>query len=251
MKISLIGSGNVATSFAKLITKADHKIVQVFSRNLDNAKLLAEEYGATYSNYNENAHAEADLFIIATADHSFTDLLPQFKIQNRLIVHTAGSVSIDILQEVSQNYGVIYPLQTLHKHIKELPEIPLLIDANNEKNMNIIQQFAKSVSTNVTIVHDQERFTLHTAAVIVNNFTNHLYTIAENYCKAEQANFNLLKPLILETANRIMLYSPKDVQTGPAIRKDIKTLDKHLRLLNKYPKLRTTYMRLTDGIMNP
>jgi predicted short-subunit dehydrogenase-like oxidoreductase (DUF2520 family) len=98
---------------------------------------------------------------------------------------------------------------------------------------------------------DEERLKLHTAAVIVSNFTNHLYAIAEDFCKSEHIDFNLLKPLILETAQRIMNMSPADVQTGPAVRKDIQTLDKHLRLLVNHPKLRTTYLRLSDSIMNP
>ena len=251
MNISIIGSGNVATVLAKLISNSEHKIIHVFSRTLENAAELANLYGASYSDYNGTPKADTDLYIIATADQSFEQLLPYFKVNNRLIVHTAGSISKDILHNVSQNYGVLYPLQTLHKNTTNLPEIPLLIDANTEANISILKTFALSISNNVSLVKDQERFILHAAAVIVSNFTNYLYGIAEDFCIKEKADFNLLKPLITETAKRVVLHSPKEVQTGPAIRKDIQTLDKHLRLLNKYPKLRTTYMRLTDGIMNP
>jgi hypothetical protein len=95
------------------------------------------------------------------------------------------------------------------------------------------------------------RLRLHTAAVIVNNFTNYLYSVAEVFCEKEMVDFNLLKPLIKETADRIMDNSPREVQTGPAVRKDITTLDKHLRLLAAHPKVRTLYMRMTDGIMHP
>jgi predicted short-subunit dehydrogenase-like oxidoreductase (DUF2520 family) len=98
---------------------------------------------------------------------------------------------------------------------------------------------------------DEDRLKLHVAAVIVSNFTNHLYAIAEEYCHKESVDFNMLKPLILETAQRIEHISPAAVQTGPAVRKDIHTLDKHLRLLTNHQKLRTTYLRLTDSIMNP
>lgn len=251
MKISIIGSGNVATVFAKLISNSNHRLIHVFSRTLENAAELATQYGAGYSDYNGMPGEETDLYIIATSDQSFEQLLPNFSVNNHLIVHTAGSISKDILHNVSTNYGVLYPLQSLHKTNKNLPEIPLLIDANTEENIEALKNFALSISNNVSVVGDQERFILHAAAVIVSNFTNYLYSIAEDFCIKENADFNLLKPLIMETAQRIASHSPKEVQTGPAIRKDIQTLDKHLRLLNKYPKLRTTYMRLTDGIMNP
>ena len=116
---------------------------------------------------------------------------------------------------------------------------------------SILEEFARTLSGSVKRTNDEERLKLHTAAVIVSNFTNHLYAIAEDFCKQEQVSFDLLKPLILETANQDHAYFPADVQTGPAVRKDIQTLDKHLRLLHNYPKLRTTYLRLTDSIMNP
>lgn len=251
MKISIIGSGNVATVLAKLINNSDHEINHIFSRTLENAAELANLYGASYSDYNGSSQTKTDLYIIATTDQSFEQLLPTFKVNNSLIVHTAGSISKDILHSVSKNYGVLYPLQTLHKNNDSLPDVPLLIDANTDENINILKKFALSISNNVSVVKDQERFILHAAAVIVSNFTNYLYGIAEDFCIKEKADFNLLKPLIMETAKRVVNHSPKEVQTGPAIRKDIQTLDKHLRLLNKYPKLRTTYMRLTDGIMNP
>jgi hypothetical protein len=114
-----------------------------------------------------------------------------------------------------------------------------------------VLSFAKELSPKVEIAGDEERLKLHVAAVIVSNFTNHLYAIAEAYCIEEKIDFDMLKPLIGETALRIRTISPAAVQTGPAVRKDIHTLDKHLRLLVNHPKLRTTYLRLTDSIMNP
>src|SRR5690606_27443794 len=128
---------------------------------------------------------------------------------------------------------------------------PLLVEGNTDENTMIIAEFAKSISSIVKIVQEEERFNLNAAAVIACNFTNYLYSIAEEFCENENADFNLLKPLIMETATRVMTGSPRELQTGPAVRKDIQTLDRHLRILQKYPKLRTTYMRLTDGIMNP
>ena len=251
MKVVMVGSGNVATVLARLITKNGHQLVQVISRNLDHAKQLAEQHVAAYTDFDGVPDATADIFILATSDASLTENFAHFKTGNRLVVHTAGSVPKDVLQKISNTYGVLYPLQSLRKELTDLPPIPFLIDGSNKVTLDTLEQFAKTFSDNVQQANDEQRLKLHTAAVIVSNFTNHLYSIAEKFCASEQVDFNMLKPLIYETAHRLEKYSPGDVQTGPAVRKDIATLDKHLRILSAHPKLRTTYMRLTDNIMNP
>ncbi len=251
MNVVLIGSGNVASVLGRLIQKNNHKIIQVSSRNVLHAKMLADELDAGYIDYSGMLNRSADIYIFAVSDMALHECVQHFNIHDKLVLHTAGSVSKDALKNVSYNYGVLYPLQSLRKEMKELPEIPFLVDGNNDAVLKIILEFAKSLSGEVEFVNDEQRLKLHTAAVIVSNFTNHLYAIAEDFCIKEMVNFNLLKPLIMETATRIKNQSPSEVQTGPAVRKDILTLDKHLRLLSQYPKLRTTYMRLTDSIMNP
>lgn len=251
MKVVLLGSGNVATVLGRLLVKNDHEIVQVISRNINNAKILGSELNTAYTDFNGKHNLTADIFIIATSDISLTDNYKQFTTNGKLVVHTAGAVSKDVLQNISASYGVLYPLQSLRKELAEIPPIPFLIDGNIEATTTYLKEFADSFSANVQVANDEQRVKLHTAAVIVSNFTNYLYMVAEEFCVKENVDFNLLKPLITETANRIGHVSPADVQTGPAIRKDIQTLDKHLRALIKYPKLRTIYMRMTDCIMNP
>lgn len=251
MKIALIGAGNVATVLGRMLLKNNHTVVQVINRNIDHAQKLAEELQASYTDFNGQPDLSADLFIIAVSDYALQESLPHFYINDKLIVHTAGSVNKDVLKIISSNYGVLYPLQSLRKEMEEIPPVPFLVDGNNEGVFQYIEAFARTLSNDVQRTTDEERLKLHTAAVIVSNFTNHLYAIAEDFCKSEHIDFKLLKPLILETAQRIMNMSPADVQTGPAVRKDIQTLDKHLRLLVNHPKLRTTYLRLSDSIMNP
>jgi hypothetical protein len=134
--------------------------------------------------------------------------------------------------------------------MEKIPSIPFLVDGNTVDVTKFIEEFALSISDSVRRVGDDERLKLHAAAVVVSNFTNHLYAIAEEFCEKENIEFGMLKPLILETAYRVQSLSPSKVQTGPAVRKDIITLDKHLRILAAHPKLRTMYLRLTDSIMN-
>ena len=251
MKIALIGSGNVATILGRLILQSNQNIVQVISRNVLHAKELADELGTAYADFTEAVDASCDLIIIAVSDTGIEDLFANIIQNDTLVLHTGGSVSKDVLSRYSKNFGVLYPLQTLRKEMATIPVIPFLVDGSSPEVIETIEKFAGTLSQNVTRATDEERLKIHAAAVIVSNFTNYLYAIAEDFCNKEHIDFNILKPLILETAHRVETASPMEVQTGPAIRKDIQTLDKHLKLFNKYPKLKTTYLRMTDSIMNP
>jgi predicted short-subunit dehydrogenase-like oxidoreductase (DUF2520 family) len=251
MKIALIGSGNVATVLGRLIRQNGHQITQVISREIAHAKLLADELGCSYADFEGRVEKDADMFIVAIADKGLDHLFSGFGMDDKLVVHTAGSVAMNVLNKLSSNYGVLYPLQSLRKEMKIIPPVPFLVDGNSEDVTLFIEDFAKSLSSSVKRTNDEDRLRLHASAVIVSNFTNHLYAIAEEFCNAEKVDFALLRPLILETAYRVQYASPSAVQTGPAVRKDILTMDKHLRLLTAYPRLRTMYLRMTDSIMNP
>jgi predicted short-subunit dehydrogenase-like oxidoreductase (DUF2520 family) len=251
MRIVLIGSGNVATVLGRLFKQNNHQIIQVMSRHEAHAKKLAEELGCAATNYDGVTDMSADLYLVAINDSILFDLNKSFKLGNKLIVHTAGSVTKEVLKEISTRYGILYPFQSLRKEMEGVPEIPLLIDGNTEETTGILEEFAKTLSPNVKKTTDEERLKLHVAGVVVNNFTNHLYAVAEDFCQKENLDFKLLFPLIQETTSRITKYSPKEVQTGPAFRNDVFTLDKHLRMLTAHPKLKYLYLKLTDSIMNP
>lgn len=251
MKIVIIGSGNVATVLARLCQKNNHRVIQVMSRHTENAKILADELGCSYTNYDGITDMSADIYIVAISDGVLFNLNKSFSLGNKLIVHTAGSVSKDVLQNISTNYGILYPFQSLRKEIQTIPEIPFIIDGNTNDTVTLIEDFAKTLSPLVKRLAEEERFKLHVSGVFVNNFTNHLYAVAEDFCIKENLDFKLLFPLIQSTAQRIKEISPKNIQTGPAHRNDVFTLDKHLRLLSAHPKLKYLYLKLTDSIMNP
>jgi predicted short-subunit dehydrogenase-like oxidoreductase (DUF2520 family) len=250
MNVAIIGSGNTASVLGRLLKQKQYNIVQVASRNKAHAKLLAEELGAKHSDLNGLIDITADIYIVSVSDAAITDCLHFLKVHNKPVFHTAGSVSKDILKSVSTNYGVLYPLQTLRKEMKDIPEMPMLIDANNESTLHLLSELASNICKEVHVFDEESRLKIHLAAVVVNNFTNHLYALAEDYCKSEEIAFDLLKPLIKETAIRIAHLSPSKVQTGPAVRNDAKTIDKHLNLLNNYPELKALYLKLSNSIIN-
>lgn len=250
MKVVIVGSGNVATVLGRKIKKAGHEIIQVLNRTMSHAKALGEELGCAYTDNKYEIYMDADLYLLAVSDIVLYDMEKLTPIGTKLTVHTAGSVPMDVSEKVTLNYGILYPLQTLRKEMDDVADVPLLVNGNTPENTAIIEQFARTLSNTVSITNDEERLKLHVAAVIVSNFTNHLYALAEDFCKKENADFRMLMPLIQETARRVITHSPAKVQTGPAIRNDIFTLDKHLRLLTNYPKLKYVYLKLTDSIMN-
>ncbi len=249
MRVVIIGSGNVATVLGKRIVRAGHEVVEVWSRNLKPARELAVLLNTTVSK-DIRSVAPADLYILAVTDAAVQEISAQLNINNALVVHTAGSVSINSLETCSANTGVLYPLQSIRKERDAMIRIPLLIDGNNEYALGLLNEFASSISNDVRVINDEQRLHLHVAAVILNNFSNHLYTLATDYCGKSNIDFSLLLPLITETGERLTDMNARDVQTGPAVRKDTVTINRHLSLLEEEPDLREIYTLFTEKIIS-
>jgi predicted short-subunit dehydrogenase-like oxidoreductase (DUF2520 family) len=227
LNIVILGRGNVATHLSEALLNAGFNVLQLWKRG--------------------EVLCDADLYFIAVSDDSIEEvskLIPQ----NKFFAHTSGSV------ELSRG-GVFYPLQTFSKNIDvDWTNIPILIEqvetdngeALNEVNYPSLQNIAKKISNNVYITTLEKRRQLHLAAVFACNFINHLWTISEELLNQKNISFDLLKPLIYQTFQKIQNHNPKNVQTGPAIRNDLKTLEKHREILCKD----TTCCALTVEIYN-
>ena len=249
MEIVIIGSGNVAAVLGRKFVAAGHHILQIVSRNASAASALAYEWDTESSNYMSVLNRNADVYLIAVSDKAITEVIAGLKLPGKVVVHTAASVPKEILKTVTDHYGVIYPLQSLRKEMNSLPDIPLYFDGSDVATRNTLEALANSVSyQHAVVADDQQRLKLHVAAVVVSNFVNHLYVLAEEYCKSEGLSFKQLLPLIEETALRIREVSPRQAQTGPAIRHDGETLQKHLEILKDHPALKNIYLLLTESI---
>lgn len=249
MRVVIVGSGNVATVLGKAIHNAGHEIVQVLSRNENHAKALADVFNCSSGSFKSTSYKEADIYLLAITDTALYHLDQFVQLGDKLVVHTAGSVSKEVLKNVSNNYGIIYPLQSLIKDSAETPEIPLLVDGSSDSTTDTIKDFCSTLSGIVTIADDKERLKFHVAAVLVNNFTNHLFAMGEEFCHKEDIDFQKLYPLIDETVHRVKRNSPQAMQTGPAIREDIYTLGKHLQILSAHPDLKYLYLKLSESIL--
>ena len=250
MRLVIIGAGNVATVLGRLFQKNGHQIIQIISKNLASGNILAAEFNCDHTNDSLLINLTADFYFIAISDKELPSIGLNYQLDNKLVVHSAGAVSKNVIKDVSTNFGVLYPLQSLRKENDTIIQnIPLLIDTNSKESLDQLQQIALTISNNITHADDELRMKLHVTAVFVSNFTNYLYELAENYCTNEGADFRLLLPLIEETAHRLSHHSPSATRTGPAARKDMETIQNHLKLLAPYPVMRKVYTNMSEQIM--
>jgi len=249
MKIVLLGSGNVATHLAKALKSKGEEIVQVYSRNLDNATLLAQSIATEAIGDLNEIKQNADLYIISVKDDAIESVAKSLKNVTGLVVHTSGTTDINILSSQVTKAGVFYPLQTFSKE-KEVSfeNIPLCIEANDESQLTILSNLAAKISREVYKLNGEKRKVLHLAAVFACNFPNHLYALANEILSQNGLDFEIIRPLIAETADKVMSNLPENVQTGPAVRADESTLNKHLSMLTDMPELQNIYQTLSDSI---
>ncbi len=248
--VVIIGSGNVATVLGRKIRNAGHNIVQVAGRKEAVVKALAGELGALYNVGFDNIYKGADLYIIAISDDALANIDNWLPIRESLVAHTAGSVSADALKETGTHYGILYPLQSLRSDRISIPEIPFLVNGNNDYAREQLAAFARTLSDKVQIADDATRTRLHIAAVITSNFANHLFALAKDFCIKEDISFSILQPLLEETVQRLEQYHPGDMQTGPAVRGDEGVIQRHMDILRRYPEIHEIYRQMTKSIQN-
>jgi predicted short-subunit dehydrogenase-like oxidoreductase (DUF2520 family) len=247
IKVSVIGSGNVAqhliTAFAKSTSLVLH---QVYSRQTATMAHLLHHDKITN---NFNALEAADVYIIAVSDTAIAEVAARLPFQGQFVVHTSGAMPMAILDDKNRK-GVFYPLQSFTKN-KEVHfnDIPICLEAENKKDLHLLEQVARAISEKVFSVNSYQRKSLHVAAVFVNNFVNYLYSVGHDICNENQLPFEILYPLIKETAAKITVVTPEDAQTGPAKRNDHQTIATHLEFL-KDENQKKIYQLLTQSIQH-
>ena len=244
ISVVIVGSGNVAKHLIKSFIRIDNiNLKQVYTRNSKDEALLNNTVATTND---LSLIKEADITIIAVRDDAIAKISSQIK--NPLVVHTSGSVEMKALKNAS-NKGVFYPLQSFSKQ-KEInfKNMPICLEAEHKHDLIKLEKLASLLQGDVYYLSSLQRKKIHVAAVFVNNFTNHMYTIAYDLCEEHNVPFDILKPLILETSDKIKKLTPKDAQTGPAKRSDEETIKNHLNLLSETQQ--ELYLKITQSIQN-
>lgn len=250
MTITIIGSGNVATHLGTALAENGCTIESVYSRTLESARLLAEQLGSGYTNDISSIPQDSDIVLFSISDDALPVMIEAVRRKNSkaIFLHTAGSVSMDVFKGYADNYGVVYPLQTFSKKRSiDMSEVPFFIEANNQPTAETIAAVIGKISHSVTVATSDVRRKLHLAAVFACNFANHCYALADKILKDENLPFDVLKPLIRETADKINYLSPVEAQTGPAVRYDKTVMNRQMDLL-KDSKDKEIYRLMSDSI---
>ncbi|NND08766.1 MAG: DUF2520 domain-containing protein [Saprospiraceae bacterium] len=251
MKISFIGSGNVATQLALALQKIGGvKIHQIISRDKGHAKNLAMQVKADHNHELSRLKPNFDLLILAVNDDAIADILTQTPLpDNKIICHTAGSVASTVFKDMSRKYGVIYPLQTISKNKTTVwKSLPILITASDDSTEKRLTQLVKHLTRATHVITDEQRFALHVAAVFACNFSNAMMQISQKLCAENNIDFDLLKPLTQETFEKAERMGPRNAQTGPAKRGDQSVINKHLEFLKDHDLEKNLYRDLSAYI---
>ena len=254
MKITVVGTGNVAFHLGKRLQAQGVEINQVIGRNALKAAWLGDILQTKSTSLIGNIDTSSDIFIIAVSDNAIAEVAEKLSksIETSLVVHTSGSIPSTVLEPFFRHYGVFYPLQTFSVETEpNFENIPIIINATPQYHVDFLEKLAHKFSSRVYAMSDDDRLALHVAAVFVNNFVNHLFKIGSEIVGKQNLPFDVLLPLIEETVNKIRHNTPVEMQTGPASRGDDVTIEKHLEFIEKHtPQYDLLYTLLSIGI-NP
>lgn len=250
MRIVFIGSGNIAHFFATRLKAGGHDLVQVYSRIKDHAAALASlcHIPSVTTNLDEIT-ADADVYILAIKDDALAGVAARLHFPGKTVIHCAGAVPLQPITGVSEHCAVIWSLYSVRKNnLPEGRQVPLILEGNTERALEVAQSLAVNISDTLLETDFLQRQMLHLNAVLVNNFTNHLLTIAQKLGEEHNLPFDILQPIIRQTLEQVQRVMPAQSQTGPALRRDEETIQKHLALLQAHPAWQKVYAALSESI---
>ena len=261
MKIVLIGAGNLATHLGKALHAAGHDMVQVFSRTMQSAETLASLLDAEPLTDMAQVRDDADVYIFSVKDSALEQLISQLcgddeklcgekqLFEKKVFLHTAGSMPMSVFRGKALHYGVLYPMQTFSKQREvDFSIIPCFIEANDEFALKQIESLAGQISHRVYQLSSEDRKYLHLSAVFACNFANHCYAASQELLQQHGIPFDVMLPLIDETAAKVHGMTPKEAQTGPAVRYDENVIGKQIQLLENQPYFQKIYDCMSKSI---
>lgn len=250
MKIVLIGAGNLSTHLGKALHAAGHDMVQVFSRTMQSAETLASLLDAEPLTDMAQVRDDADVYIFSVKDSALEQLLSQLcGGEKKVFLHTAGSMPMSVFRGKALHYGVLYPMQTFSKQREvDFSIIPCFIEANDEFALKQIEGLAGQISHRVYQLSSEDRKYLHLSAVFACNFANHCYAASQELLQQHGIPFDVMLPLIDETAAKVHGMTPKEAQTGPAVRYDENVIGKQIQLLENQPYFQKIYDCMSKSI---
>ncbi len=250
MNFSIIGTGNMAFFLAQELSAAGHEFIGIWGRNSAATNKLALKYDTkVYSSIEEITDEEGHFCFIAVKDIAIAEIAARLNFKHTTLIHTAGASPLQLLGNQTKHTGIFWPVYSIvADNLKTIKDIPIAIQGNNPQTENVILDMAKSITDKAFIANEEQRTHLHLAAVFANNFSNHLMAIAQEICMKQHLSFDYLQPIVAQTFERLKTEPAKDLQTGPAIRDDKMTMQKHIDLLKSNPEWALLYQSLSNSI---
>ncbi|MEA3460450.1 MAG: DUF2520 domain-containing protein, partial [Bacteroidota bacterium] len=232
----MIGAGNVSTHISRHFHSAGHRIACIYSRTREPAERLAAELDAVATSDPGEVPGKADFYIFCVPDQAVPDVAAKFRGRKGTWLHTAGALSMDVFQGITDDFGVLYPIQSLSRdRTIRMGHIPFLVEASSLAVLERIRDLAFSISEKVEAYDSLTRLKIHLAAVFANNFSNHMVQVAQQILEEAHIDPGLLGPLLEETFLKLKELDAKSAQTGPAVRGDRESMNKHRELLKDHP----------------
>jgi predicted short-subunit dehydrogenase-like oxidoreductase (DUF2520 family) len=253
-KVAILGTGNLAWHLAPALEEAGHTVTEIYGRDVSKAMSLTKRlYTAEAKDDLDFSESEGDIFILSVSDQAISSLADELILpEESILVHTSGTVSMDILGYSSATYtGIFYPLQTFTKDREmDFREVPFLLESDDQETLQKLKNLAKSLSPLQYVIKSKDRMALHVAAVFASNFSNHMLRLAEEIMNRKGLDYEMLKPLIIETISKNLELGAKKAQTGPALRSDLNTLDAHYQFLNYNEQVAEIYKLISQDIID-
>ncbi|MCG8476285.1 MAG: DUF2520 domain-containing protein [Cytophagales bacterium] len=254
LKIGLVGTGRVAWHLGPALENAGHRVAEVYGRNPKPLKeMLARLYSAESNSTLDFSGKKLDLVILCVADRAIEEVCKEIILdEETVLVHTAGNGSMESLRFAgTDRIGVFYPLQTFSKEKDvDMEQVPVCVEGNSREVSRFLTKLAKTVSNKVRYVSSEDRRVLHVGAVFACNFSNHMLRIAQELLGRKGLEVEMLHPLLAETLNKSIEIGPAQAQTGPAVRGDFETLDRHMNTLGFAPELQEIYQKISQNILD-
>ena len=251
MDIVFVGAGRLATNFASALKQNGHRILAVWSRTIASAQALGAKVGCQATDKLDALPLQADAFVVAIKDAALAEVIPSLckGRENQVFLHTAGSMPLTVFSGYTQHGGVLYPMQTFSKErLVDFSCVPIFIEGADDVALDLARRLAESVSREVRVLSSADRKHLHLAAVFACNFSNHCYDLCAEILDQHGLSFDLMLPLIDETARKVHLLHPHQAQTGPAVRYDDNIINKHLEMLHNDSLSREIYELMSKSI---
>lgn len=229
--------------------KHNHKIIHVYSRNKKHAENLNAILNCDSTDDLKKIETSADLYLIAIADNGIEEVVKELPKLNGIVVHTSGSTDITFLKNISQRYGVMWPMVSVTKEMREAEDFAMIVEASDADTEKKLKSIASLFTKNLISLSYQQRQLLHLAAVFANNFPNHLIAIAQKLLVENKIDVSVLQPMLKNMFEKLRKYPAKELQSGPALRNDTVTMQKHLQLLKDKPELAEIYEVLSESII--